>query len=121
MAKRYFLILIGWLSIVVGTIGIFLPILPTTPFILLAAWCFARSSQHFHHWLISNRFFGPMVRDWEAGKGIPLTVRYYALCMLWVSLLGSMWLVGTWWSVIILVSCGLFASHYIASIPIKQK
>jgi len=62
---------LGWLCIVLGVIGIFLPILPTTPLILLAAWSFARSSQCFHFWLLNHRSLGPIVHAWQNGGGAP--------------------------------------------------
>jgi uncharacterized membrane protein YbaN (DUF454 family) len=120
MAKRLTLIIFGWLCVVLGVIGIFLPIMPTTPFILLAAWCFARSSERFHQWLLNNRFFGQMIKDWEAGKGIPRYVRNYAIAMLWVSMIGSMWLIGQWWSILILVPIGIGVSIYLWRLPLKQ-
>ena len=120
MVKRITLILCGWLAILLGVIGVFLPIMPTTPFILVAAWCFARSSRHFHQWLLNNRFFGPIVRDWEAGLGIPVAVRNYAVTMVWVSMFGSMWLIGKWWGVLILTTTGLGVSIYLWRLPIKQ-
>lgn len=55
----------GWAALVLGTIGIFLPLIPTTPFILVAAWCFSKGSERMHRWLLEHRRFGPMVRDWE--------------------------------------------------------
>ena len=62
---RIILIIIGWLAVALGTLGVFLPLLPTTPFILLAAWCFARSSPRFHHWLLYRSWFGGYLRHWQ--------------------------------------------------------
>ena len=55
----------GWISLSLGVLGIFLPLLPTTPFVLLAAYCFSKSSQRLHHWLIHQPQLGPMILNWE--------------------------------------------------------
>lgn len=55
----------GGLALSLGTVGIFLPLLPTVPFLLLAAVCFARGSERLHHWLLSHRLFGPPIEDWR--------------------------------------------------------
>lgn len=62
---RWLLWAAGTLSLVLGLIGVVLPGLPTTPFILLSAACYARASPRLHHWLTQHRYLGPMVRDWE--------------------------------------------------------
>lgn len=67
---RTLLLAIGWLSVSLGIIGIFLPVLPTTPFLLLAAACFARSSRRFYLWLVEHPRLGPWVRDYLDGHGI---------------------------------------------------
>jgi len=68
--KRYLLISVGFISIMLGIIGIVLPLLPTTPFFILALACFARSSKKFHQQLLNNRFVGPLLSDWVRDKKI---------------------------------------------------
>lgn len=80
----------GVLALVLGILGIFLPLLPTTPFLLLASWCFARGSERLHGWLLSHRVFGEYLRNFEAGRGIPLKAKIVATAMLWLSLLLAM-------------------------------
>jgi uncharacterized membrane protein YbaN (DUF454 family) len=75
--------LIGCLAVVLGVLGIFLPLLPTTPFLLLASACFARGSTRMHHWLQTNRVFGKYLRDYENGKGIPLRGKVWVLIFMW--------------------------------------
>lgn len=69
--QRTILIIIGWLAVVLGTLGVVLPLLPTTPFILLAAWCFARSSPRFHAWLLYRSWFGGYLRHWQRYRAMP--------------------------------------------------
>jgi uncharacterized membrane protein YbaN (DUF454 family) len=70
---------LGFLFLALGTAGIFLPVLPTTPFILLAAACFTRSSERWHRWLLANRTFGPMVRNWEENRCVNCRVKWIAI------------------------------------------
>ncbi|MBS4538796.1 DUF454 family protein [Clostridium sp. D2Q-11] len=70
------LVFIGTLSVILGVIGIFLLLLPTTPFLLLAAACYIRGSKKFYNWLISNRFFGKYIKNYSEGKGIALKTKY---------------------------------------------
>jgi uncharacterized membrane protein YbaN (DUF454 family) len=69
-AVRWLLWLAGSVALVLGLIGVVLPGLPTTPFILLAAACYAKASPRLHGWLLSHRFLGPMVRDWETHRSL---------------------------------------------------
>ena len=80
----------GALAVLLGILGLFLPLLPTTPFLLLASWCFARGSDRLHRWLLSHRVFGEYLRNFEAGRGIPLKAKILATLMLWGSLLMAM-------------------------------
>ena len=65
--------------------GIFLPLLPTTPFLLVAAACFARSSPRFHRWLLEHRVFGPLIRDWQTHRALPARTKAVAIGMLVVT------------------------------------
>ena len=84
--KKRLLIGAGTLSTGLGIIGIFVPILPTTPFLLLAAACYMRSSERFYQWLINNRIFGLYVRNYIDGKGMPARVKVLAILLLWLTI-----------------------------------
>ena len=86
---RALLFIGGTISLSLGAIGIFLPILPTTPFLLLAAACYLRSSERMHKWLLSNRWFGEYIRNYQEGRGIPLKTKILAMIFLWVAILYS--------------------------------
>ena len=77
---------LGTFFVVLGTIGIFLPLLPTTPFLLLAAACYARGSRRFYDWLLNNRWFGDYIRNYREKKGIPLKIKVLSISFLWVTI-----------------------------------
>ena len=83
---RITLIIIGTISTGIGIVGIFLPILPTTPFFLLAAACYLRSSKRFYHWLLNNRFFGIYVKTYVEGKGMPLKLKILTIALIWIAI-----------------------------------
>jgi uncharacterized membrane protein YbaN (DUF454 family) len=86
---RALLLVAGTISLALGAVGIFLPILPTTPFLLVAAACYLRSSERMHKWLINNRWFGEYIKNYQAGKGIPMKTKIVALTILWATILYS--------------------------------
>ncbi len=90
---RMLLLMVGTLSLSLGAIGIFLPILPTTPFLLLAAACYLRSSEHMHKWLLNNRWFGEYIRNYQEGKGIPMKTKLLIIIFLWTAILYSAFIV----------------------------
>jgi len=81
--KQKILLIAGTISVAIGVIGIFVPLLPTTPFLLLAAACYLRSSERFYRRLLNNRFFGTYVRNYIEGKGMPLRIKIYTIALLW--------------------------------------
>ncbi|MDH1262531.1 MULTISPECIES: YbaN family protein [unclassified Pseudomonas] len=116
-AIRYALLAVGWLSVALGVIGIFVPILPTTPFLLLAAACFMRSSERFYHWLVDHPRLGPWIRDYLEGNGIPLKGKVYALGLMWLSIGFSCYLVPLFWARLFMLTSAVLVSLYI----LKQK
>jgi uncharacterized membrane protein YbaN (DUF454 family) len=85
-AKRRLLIAAGTLCAGLGTIGILVPILPTTPFLLLAAACYMRSSERFYRWLTSNRIFGDYVKNYIEGRGMPAKIKTFTILLLWLTI-----------------------------------
>ncbi|MGG5214751.1 MULTISPECIES: DUF454 family protein [Rahnella] len=106
--KRILLIMVGWLCVVLATLGVVLPLLPTTPFLLLAAWCFARSSPRFHHWLLHRSWFGSYLRHWQAHRALPKGAKPKAVALIVTTFAISIYFVPLLWVRILLV-CMMFA------------
>ncbi|SHE38528.1 hypothetical protein SAMN02745753_00188 [Marinomonas polaris DSM 16579] len=119
--KRILYLMLGWFSLITGIIGIFLPLLPTTPLVLLAAWCFSRSSVRFHTWLMEHKFFGPIVRDWQSSDGIPRKARNRAIIFMWAGMAISIFIVSRLWATIGLITIGLCVSTYLLRMPIRSE
>ena len=105
---RGILIIAGFVFTGLGLIGIFLPLLPTTPFLLLAVACFARSSKRHHSWLMDNKWFGSFIKDYHEKRGIKLRVKIIAISLLWISISYSvLFMVGNLFVSIIMVLIAL--------------
>ena len=87
--RKWLLMTIGVVAVGLGTAGIFLPLLPTTPFLLLAAACFIRSSDRLYQWLITNRWFGSFIRNYREHRTIPLRAKVIAVVLLWTTMIYS--------------------------------
>lgn len=107
--KRTILIIIGWLAVVLATLGVVLPLLPTTPFLLLAAWCFARSSPRFHHWLLYRSWFGSYIRHWQQHRALPPGTKLRALIFIVLTFAVSLYLVNILWVrlLLLMMMCAL--------------
>lgn len=116
--KRIFLVIIGSLSLGSGIAGIFLPLIPTTPLLLLAAACYVRSSDRLYHWLINHKRLGPYIKNYREGKGIPLKAKVIGITTLWLSMGFTIIFVVPLISVkILLFLIGAYFTHFI----LKQK
>ena len=115
---RWILICCGCFSVLAGVVGIFLPLLPTVPFLLLAAACFARSSERFHTWLVQHNQLGPLIRDYLNGGGIPLRAKRIAIGMVWISFPASAFLfVQVVWLKVLLMAVAAGITLYLISLP----
>jgi len=115
---RWLLICCGWVATVAGLVGIFLPIVPTVPFLLLAAACFGKSSQRFHSWLIGHRHLGPLIRDYLHGGGIPLRAKRMAIGMVWVSFpVSAVMFKDVKWLSILLIAIAAGITLYLLRLP----
>ena len=84
--KRRLFVIAGTIALGIGVVGIIVPVLPTTPFLLLAAICYMRGSQRLYHALLCNRFIGSYVRNYLEGKGMSLKMKIWTLSLLWVAI-----------------------------------
>ena len=102
---KWVLVGVGFLSVGFGLMGIFLPVLPTTPLLLLAAACFMRSSPRLYDWLLHHKWFGDYIRHYREHRAVPLRAKIMALALLWLSI-GStvLFAVTIWWVRILLVA-----------------
>lgn len=103
----------GFMSLGLGIVGIFLPLLPTTPFLLLSAFCFAKSSDKFYQWLILNRVFGSYIQNYREKRGIPLKAKIMSVSLLWISILSSIILLKNIYFTIILPVIALLVSIHL--------
>ena len=115
--KQALLIAAGTICVVLAIFGIVLPVLPTTPFLLLAAICYERSSPRFHNWLLTNRWFGSYIKNYRGGKGIPLRQKVITLAILWATMVaGIVFAQLNWWISLLLLGIAVGVTIHLARI-----
>lgn len=118
---RGLLLATGLLSLALGVLGIFLPLLPTVPFLLLAAACFARSSERVHRWLLNHAQLGPMLAGFLDGQGIPRQAKIRAIALVWLTIPPSaLWLVSHPWLKGLLFAVALGVTLYLWRLPERK-
>jgi uncharacterized membrane protein YbaN (DUF454 family) len=118
--KRLFIIL-GILCAAIGLVGIFIPILPTTPFLLAAEFFFARSSEKFLNWLFSNRFFGPYLENYKSGQGLSIKDKVITITLLWLTIGTSMFFfIDSLWVKILLALIAMGVTTHLIRIKTYQ-
>jgi uncharacterized membrane protein YbaN (DUF454 family)/shikimate kinase len=120
---RIIFLIAGTVSVGLGIVGIFLPLLPTTPFLLLAAVCYARSSQRFYDWLMTNRWFGNYIKNYRERRGITLKIKILAISTLWVTIMiSAFWMIKILFvRIILLIIAGAVSWHILSFKTLKIK
>jgi len=114
--KNYLLVIAGSISLGLGLIGVFIPVLPTTPFLLITAFCYARSSRRLYRWLMSHKVFGPYIYNYVKHHAVPKRTKIAALILLWLSLGLSIYLIDHLHVRIVLLIVGLAVSIHLISL-----
>ena len=122
-AVRTFLVILGGLSLVLGLLGIFVPLLPTTPFLLLVAALWVRSSPRLYAWLLSHRRLGPYIRNFRENRAIPLRAKVFSVTLLWATLLYCIVAVvdAWWWAQLVLLCVAVGVTWHILSFATLRK
>jgi len=115
---RALLVVCGTLSVALGVLGIFLPLLPTTVFLLLAAACYARSSERFYLKLINNRWLGGYIRNQRDGRGMRRRDKIFTLALLWIGMSATMiWTAQAWWLRLLLAAIAIGVTLHLVKLP----
>jgi uncharacterized membrane protein YbaN (DUF454 family) len=118
--RRLVYFALGWLFFGLGVLGVVLPLVPTTPFMLLAAWGFSRSSRRFENWLLEHRWFGPGIKRWRAHRVVPTRVKWVSYSTMLVTFalsLSSGRL--SWWAIVGQAALMGYGAWFLARLPSK--
>ena len=114
---KILLITCGTICVALGVLGLFVPLLPTTPFLLLAAACYARGSENLYHWLLSNRWFREYISNYRAGKGVSLRRTAIAIALLWLTIgYSAIFAVSLWWVRLMLLAVAVGVTVHLVCI-----
>ena len=119
---KYILLFLGTLSLSLGIIGIFLPVMPTTPFLLLAATLYMRSSERLYNWLLSHHYLGEYIRNFREYKAIPLRVKVVSVSLVWGTLLFcAVSVAKEWWMSMAFIAIAISVTIHILSYKTLRK
>ncbi len=111
----------GSISVVLGSIGMFVPLIPTTPFLLLAAALYLRSSDKLHNWLMNHRIYGKYLTNYMVHRSIPLNVKIFTLILLWVTIITSalFFIPYLWLSILLILKAVIVTIHILSFKTLK--
>ncbi len=121
VVKKNILIVLGSLFLVLGVVGIFLPLLPTTPFLLLTVYCYLRSSKKLYNWLMSNKILGAYIYNYMTYKAVLRSTKIGTMIILWAGLAVSMVMINSWWIRGLLIAVGIGVSIHVLMLKTIDK
>lgn len=116
LPTKILLNIIGTICVVLGVLGIILPLLPATPFLLLASACYVRGSERLNRRLLENKYLGPYIVNIKERRGLPLRAKVYTLLLLWPSILFSAYRLNSLPLLLVLVACGSIGTTVVLSL-----
>lgn len=120
--KKIILISAGTLSLAIGIVGIVVPGLPTTTFLLIASACYVRSSEKLYSWLINHKVFGKFIRDYQTHKAITMRQKIISLVSMWLMItISAIFFINTMWLKILLFLCAVIGSAVVLSVKTLKK
>ena len=120
--KRGLLIVAGTISLIIGTIGIVIPVLPTTPFLLIATACYLRGSEKLHNWILNNRVIGEFIKNYKEGRGISVKHKIFTITFLWLTIMiSTLFVVSQLYLRVVLIIIAVIVTTHILSIPTYRK
>ena len=117
---RFACLLLGWIALLLGIVGIVLPVLPTTPFILLASFCFIRSSPRYHSWLHQHPWFGPILTNWEKNRSVSKITKRRGLVVIVLSFCFSIYIVRYLWLKVLLFVVFVVLISWFIKLPVNE-
>ncbi len=118
--KRVFFFSLGATLLSVGAAGVFIPLLPTTPFVLASVFCFGKSSKRTERWVSNNRYFGSYIENYKTNQGVPLDVKIKSIVFLWIMLICSSIIFFNHYIPIIMTSVGIIVTAHILLLKTKR-
>ena len=119
---RSIYIIVGTIALVIGAIGLFLPVIPTTPLVILAAACYYRGSDRLHNWILSSRWFGETVKNYQEGRGLTRDTKVRAISMMWAMILISAWFfVNNLFVRVAIICVAIGVTVYLVRLPTLEK
>jgi len=120
-AVKYLLIFAGLVLVAIGIIGILIPGLPTTIFLIAAAVCFAKSSPRLHNWLLSHRWFGPIIHNWHETRSIPRNAKRVALLMMGLACIYTAIVLDSWFVIALVFAVMILPAVFVYRLPLSEE
>jgi len=119
--RKWLLIIVGILAVTLGTIGVFIPLLPTTPFLLLASFCFVRSSEKLHNWLMNHRLFGKYLKQYIKYRAVTILTKIISISVLWITIIISFVVIDNIYARIVLVIVLICVTIHLGMLKVMKK